>query len=85
LSVTPSGAINVASIGTVGDPNVDVISTRSVDGGAHFSGGVDIAFAATGVTSAAGSQGQDYLIWSSPNGTINLSASLDGGKTFGPL
>jgi hypothetical protein len=85
LSVTPSGAINVASIGTVGDPNVDVISTRSVDGGAHFSAGVDIAFAATSVTSAAGPQGQDYLIWSSPDGTINLSASLDGGKSFGSV
>jgi hypothetical protein len=85
LSVTPGGAINVAYIGTPGDPQVDVISKVSVDNGAHFSAGTDFSFAATSVTSAAGPQDQDYLIWSSPDGTVNLSASLDSGKTFGPL
>jgi hypothetical protein len=85
LSVTPSGAINVASIGTESDPRADVISTRSVDGGAHFTAGVDIAFVATAVSSAAGPQGQDYMVFRSPDTSIHFSASLDGGKTFGAL
>jgi hypothetical protein len=85
LSVTPKGVITVAFYGTVSTPRIDVFSARSVDGGATFTTVSVALFLVNGLINVAGPQEQEYLAWSSPNNAISFSASLDGGKTFGPV
>jgi hypothetical protein len=85
LSVTPKGVITVAFYGTVSSPRTDVSSARSVDGGATFTTVSVASSLVSSVSNVTGPQEQEYLLWSSPNGAVSFSASLDAGQTFGPV
>jgi hypothetical protein len=82
LSVAPSGAVNIASVGSVSAPNSGITSMQTPDGGLTFTATVVSGNDATGLLSLTGPQGQDYVFWTL-GGNIFFSASPDG-QTFGP-